>query len=67
MRVLFNNTKALKGATGILIPYKNAWREFQYADDRIFYFILLVMVAAAVTVIYWGHGKAEIWRMSDCY
>ncbi len=51
LRVLFNNTKALKGATGVLIPYKNAWREFQFADDKAFYFILLAMVMAATIFI----------------
>lgn len=51
LRVLFNNTKALKGATGVLIPYKNVWSEFQFANDRVFYFILLVMVIAATIFI----------------
>lgn len=51
LRVLFNNTKALKGATGVLIPYKDAWTEFQFANDRAFYFILLVMVIAATVFI----------------
>lgn len=51
LRVLFNNTKALKGATGVLIPYKDAWKEFQFANDRVFYFILLVMVIAATIFI----------------
>lgn len=51
LRVLFNNTKALKGATGILIPYKNVWTEFQFANDRIFYFILLGMVILATVFI----------------
>jgi len=51
LRVLFNNTKALKAATGILIPYKDVWSEFQFANDRIFYFILLAMVIAATIFI----------------
>ena len=51
LRVLFNNSKALKGAGGILIPYKNAWQEFQFADDRIFYFIILIMVVLATVYI----------------
>ena len=51
LRVLFNNTKALKGATGVLIPYKDVWSEFQFANDRVFYFILLVMVIAATIFI----------------
>lgn len=51
LRVLFNNTKALKGATGILIPYKDAWKEFQFANDRIFYFIILGMVTLATLFI----------------
>ena len=44
LRVLFNNTKALKGASGILIPYKTDWTQFQFGSDRVFYFILLAMV-----------------------
>lgn len=51
LRVLFNNTKALKGATGILIPYKDVWAEFQFANDRIFYFIILGMVIVATVFI----------------
>ena len=51
LRVLVNNTKALKGASGVLIPYKNVWTEFQFANDRIFYFILLLMVIAATAFI----------------
>ncbi len=51
LRVLFNNTKAFKGATGILIPYKDVWSEFQFANDRVFYFILLAMVIAATVFI----------------
>jgi len=51
LRVLFNNTKALKGATGILIPYKDVWAEFQFANDRIFYFIVLGMVIVATVFI----------------
>ena len=51
LRVLFNNTKALKGATGVLIPYKDEWSEFQFANDRAFYFILLGMVIAATVFI----------------
>ena len=53
LRVLFNNTKALKGAAGILIPYKNAWNEFQFSNDRVFYFILLAMVIVATVFIAW--------------
>lgn len=51
LRVLFNNTKALKAATGILIPYTDAWKKFQFANDRVFYFILLAMVIAATIFI----------------
>lgn len=51
LRVLFNNTKALKAATGILIPYTDDWKEFQFANDRVFYFILLAMVIAATIFI----------------
>ena len=51
LRVLFNNTKVLKGATGVLIPYKDSWIEFQFANDRVFYFVLLTMVIAATLFI----------------
>ncbi|MCQ2497054.1 MAG: branched-chain amino acid ABC transporter permease [Lachnospiraceae bacterium] len=51
LRVLFNNTKALKGAGGILIPYKNDWSEFQFENDKIFYIILLLMVILATFVL----------------
>ena len=51
LRVLFNNTKAFKGAAGVLIPYRVAWTEFQFANDRTFYFILLAMVIAATVFI----------------
>ncbi|WP_455438271.1 branched-chain amino acid ABC transporter permease [Hungatella hathewayi] len=51
LRVLFNNTKALKGANGVLIPYRDIWSEFQFANDRVFYFILLIMVVAATVFI----------------
>ena len=51
LRVLFNNTKALKGAGGVLIPYKDKWSEFQFASDRAFYFILLAMVVVATVFI----------------
>lgn len=51
LRVLFNNTKALKAATGILIPYTDDWKEFQFANDRVFYFILLAMVIVATIFI----------------
>ena len=44
LRVLFNNTKALKAAVGVLIPYKSNWTEFQFSNDRTFYFVLLFMV-----------------------
>ena len=51
LRVLFNNTKALKGATGILIPYKNVWSEFQFSNDKVFFFILLAMVIVVTLFI----------------
>ncbi len=51
LRVFVNNTKALKGASGVLIPYKDVWKEFQFANDRMFYFILLAMVIAATAFI----------------
>ncbi|MBQ8527139.1 MAG: branched-chain amino acid ABC transporter permease [Lachnospiraceae bacterium] len=51
LRVLFNNIKAFKGAGGVLIPYKDKWSEFQFADDKIFYFVILTMVITATAFI----------------
>ena len=51
MRVLFNNTKALKGASGVLIPYRVNWQEFQFASDRAFYFVLLGIVIIVTVFI----------------
>lgn len=51
LRVLFNNVKALKGAAGILIPYRDVWQEFQFKNDTCFYFVLLVMVVLATGFI----------------
>ena len=51
LRVLFNNLKLLKGAEGVLIPYREQWTEFQFSEDRTFYFVLLAMVAIATIFI----------------
>ena len=51
LRVLFNNSEMLKGAGGVLIPYRDVWQEFQFGDDRIFYFILLAMVIGFTALI----------------
>ena len=51
LRVLFNNLKALKGAGGILIPYRDAWKEFQFTNDAIFYFVILIMVIVATVFV----------------
>ena len=51
LRVLFNNLKLLKGAEGVLIPYREQWTEFQFSEDQTFYFVLLVMVAIATIFI----------------
>ena len=51
LRVLFNNTKALKGASGVLIPYRVNWQEFQFASDRAFYFVLLGIVIIVTVFI----------------
>ena len=51
LRVLFNNLKLLKGAEGVLIPYREQWIEFQFSEDQTFYFVLLVMVAIATIFI----------------
>ena len=49
--MLFNNTKALKGAAGVLIPYRINWQEFQFASDRAFYFVLLAIVILVTVFI----------------
>ncbi len=51
-RIIFNNTKALKGANGILIPYKQDWLQFAFASDITYFFIILAMVALATVCIY---------------
>lgn len=51
LRVLFNNLKLLKGAEGVLIPYREQWTEFQFSEDQTFYFVLLAMVAIATIFI----------------
>ena len=52
-RILFNNTKALKGATGILIPYKQDWTVFAFASDRTYFYVIAIMVALATLCIWW--------------
>lgn len=51
-RILFNNVKALKGANGVLIPYKQDWTEFAFASDVSFYYTIAAMVALATLCIY---------------
>ncbi len=58
-RILFNNTKALKGATGILIPYKQDWTVFAFASDRTYFYVISAMVALA-TVCIWLMMKNKI-------
>lgn len=53
LRVLFNNLKVLKGAGGILIPYRNNWKEFQFTNDSFFYFVILIMVIIATFFVAW--------------
>ena len=50
-RILVNNTKGLGGAGGILIPYLQDSAEFQFADDKMYYFVILVMVGLATVLI----------------
>lgn len=52
-RILFNNTRALKGATGILIPYKQDWTVFAFASDRTYFYVIAVMVVLATLCIWW--------------
>ena len=52
-RILFNNIKALKGATGILIPYKQDWTVFAFASDKTYFYVIAVMVALATVCIWW--------------
>ena len=54
-RVLFNNTKAFGGAQGIILPLpsKNDFLRFEFLDDEIYYFILVIMVVAVSLGIYY--------------
>ncbi len=51
-RILFNNLKVLKGATGILIPYKQDWTEFAFASDISYFYVISAMVLAATVCIF---------------
>lgn len=65
LRVLFNNIKAFKGATGVLIPYRDAWQEFQFANDRVFYLIILAMVVVATLFIsFMRHRKMGLFLVA---
>ncbi len=50
-RILVNNTKSLGGATGILIPYLQDPSEFQFASDKTYYYVILMLVALATVFI----------------
>ncbi len=50
-RILVNNTKSLGGATGILIPYLQDPTEFQFASDKTYYYVILMLVALATVFI----------------
>ncbi len=58
-RILFNNVKALKGATGVLIPYKQNWQEFAFASDITYYYVIMALVLLATVSIY-GMMKNKI-------
>ena len=65
LRVLFNNLKVLKGATGVLIPYRDVWQEFQFSDDKVFYFIILAMVVLATLFIsFMRHRKMGLFLVA---
>lgn len=51
-RILFNNVKALKGATGILIPFKNDPLDFAFRSDKVYYYIIFGMLLLATLIIY---------------
>lgn len=50
-RIIVNNTKGLNGAAGILIPYLQDPAQYQFASDKTYYFVILVLVAAATIFI----------------
>lgn len=50
-RILVNNTSALGGATGILIPYLVKPSEYQFASDKTYYWVILALVAFATMFI----------------
>lgn len=51
-RILFNNMRALKGATGILLPYKEDVADFAFASDVTYFYVIAGMVVL-VTVCIW--------------
>lgn len=53
LRILFNNIKALKGAAGILIPYRQDWTAFAFKSDRTYFYVISCMVAMATFCIWW--------------
>ena len=52
LRVLFNNTPALKAAVGITIPYVDNWKVFQFGDRKIYFYTAFVMVAGITYFLY---------------
>ncbi|MBQ9941569.1 MAG: branched-chain amino acid ABC transporter permease, partial [Christensenellaceae bacterium] len=52
-RIIFNNSKSLGGAAGILIPYLKDPAQFQFASDKTYYLVILAMVGIATAFIAW--------------
>lgn len=50
-RIIFNNTKTFGGASGILIPYIQNPAEFQFASDKTYFAIILLLVASVTVFI----------------
>lgn len=51
-RILVNNTKTLNGPAGILIPYMKDPVNYQFADDKAYYAVILVLVCIATLFIF---------------
>lgn len=49
-RILANASSFTNGAAGILVPLKDDWRAFQFADKRLFYWIALALVALVMAL-----------------
>lgn len=52
-RIVANSVEITGGGLGMLIPMKQSAANFQFADRRVFYFIILALTVASVAVAVW--------------